>query len=84
MFLYMYVFRALLYGVKQFNLEPSRGVAYLQESGFLESNPESVARFLFRQERLSKKQIGGEWWRQLPRKLEISKKHYSLDYEPGL
>ena len=49
-----------MYGVKQFNLSPRRGVAYLQESGFLESNPESVAKFLFRQERLSKKQIGGE------------------------
>ena len=52
--------RKLLYGVKQFNLEPSRGLKYLQESAFVTTDPESVAKFLFRQERLSKKQIG-EW-----------------------
>jgi len=50
--------RNLLYGVKQFNLQPERGLKYLQENGFIENNPESVAKFLFRQERLSKKQIG--------------------------
>jgi len=50
--------RMLLYGVKQFNLQPERGLKYLQENGFLENNPDSVAKFLFRQERLSKKQIG--------------------------
>ena len=48
----------MLYGVKQFNLHPERGLKYLEENGFLENSPESVARFLFRQERLSKKQIG--------------------------
>lgn len=48
----------LLYGVKQFNLQPDRGLKYLEENGFVENNPESVAKFLFRQERLSKKQIG--------------------------
>ena len=53
-----FTFRMLLYGVKQFNLQPERGLKYLQENGFLENNPESVAQFLFRQERLSKKQIG--------------------------
>jgi len=50
--------RKLLYGVKQFNLEPERGLKYLEESGFVEQTPESIAKFLFRQERLSKKQIG--------------------------
>ena len=55
-----FTFRMLLYGVKQFNLQPERGLKYLQENGFLENNPDSVAKFLFRQERLSKKQIG-EW-----------------------
>lgn len=55
-----FIFRMLLYGVKQFNLQPERGLKYLQENGFLENNPDSVAKFLFRQERLSKKQIG-EW-----------------------
>jgi len=50
--------RNLLYGVKQFNLQPERGLKYLQENGFIENNPESVAKFLFRQERLSKNQIG--------------------------
>jgi len=50
--------RKLLYGIKQFNLEPKKGLKYLEESGFLENTPELVAKFLFRQERLSKKQIG--------------------------
>ena len=54
------LFRMLLYGVKQFNLQPDRGLKYLEENGFLENTPESVAKFLFRQERLSKKQIG-QW-----------------------
>ena len=53
-----FTFRMLLYGVKQFNLQPERGLKYLEENGFVENNPESVAKFLFRQERLSKKQIG--------------------------
>ena len=52
--------RKLLYGVKQFNLEPSRGLKYLEEAGFVTSDPDSVAKFLFRQERLSKRQIGEE------------------------
>jgi len=50
--------RKLWNGVKQFNLDPERGLKYLQEFGFIKSDPESVAKFLFRQERLSKKQIG--------------------------
>jgi len=49
----------LMYGVKQFNLDPKRGLDYLHEAGFLDqTSTESVASFLFRQERLSKKQIG--------------------------
>ena len=51
-------FRKLLNGIKQFNLDPEKGLKYLEGSGFLEKTPESVAKFLFRQERLSKKQIG--------------------------
>ena len=50
--------RLLLHGVKQFNLDPMKGLKLLEERGFLEMTPESVAQFLFRQERLSKKQIG--------------------------
>jgi len=51
--------RKLLYGVKQFNLEPKRGLEYLHDSGFVDcESAESVATFLFRQERLSKKQVG--------------------------
>jgi len=50
--------RKLLNGIKQFNLDPEKGLKYLEGSGFLEKTPESVAKFLFRQERLSKKQIG--------------------------
>ena len=51
-------FRILLHGVKQFNLHPERGLKYLEENGFVENTPQSLAKFLFRQERLSKKQIG--------------------------
>lgn len=50
--------RRLLAGVKQFNLEPERGLQYLEEAGYFSHTPQAVARFLFRQERLSKKQIG--------------------------
>lgn len=51
--------RKLLYGVKQFNLDPKRGLQYLHDSGFVDyESSSSVATFLFRQERLSKKQIG--------------------------
>jgi len=50
--------RKLWNGVKQFNLDPDRGLQYLQEFQFIKSDAESVAKFLFRQERLSKKQIG--------------------------
>merc|ERR1711936_1235207 len=50
--------RKLLHGIKHFNLNVEKGLKYLQDGGFVEDNPESVAQFLFRQERLSKKQIG--------------------------
>ena len=50
--------RRLLTGVKMFNLEPERGLHYLEEAGFFSHTPPAVAKFLFRQERLSKKQIG--------------------------
>jgi hypothetical protein len=58
------VFRRLLTGVKKFNLEPERGLAYLEEEGFFSHTPQAVARFLFRQERLSKKQIGQNYCRR--------------------
>ena len=50
--------RKLLYGIKHFNLNVQKGLKILQEAGFVDETPESVANFLFRQERLSKKQIG--------------------------
>jgi hypothetical protein len=51
--------------VKQFNLDPERGLHYLEEAGFFTHTPQGVARFLFRQERLSKKQIGENQREQL-------------------
>ena len=51
-------YRKLLHGIKHFNLNVEKGLKYLQDGGFVDDNPESVAQFLFRQERLSKKQIG--------------------------
>ena len=50
--------RQLLFGVKQFNLDPKEGLKYLEEKGFLRLNPENIAKFLFEQDRLSKRQIG--------------------------
>jgi hypothetical protein len=51
--------KKLLLGVKQFNLDPKKGLDFLDKAGFLDSaNPEEVANFLFREGRLSKKQIG--------------------------
>ena len=48
----------LLHGIKQFNLDPSKGLQILEEKGFVKIEEESLASFLLNQERLSKKQIG--------------------------
>ena len=48
----------LLHGIKQFNLDPDRGLEILVERGYVEMTAESLASFLLNQERLSKKQIG--------------------------
>ena len=41
--------KKLLYGIKQFNLEPRRGIKFLMEADFLDSkSAKSVAQFLFR------------------------------------
>ena len=48
----------LLHGIKQFNLDPSKGLEILEERGFVKIEEESLASFLLNQERLSKKQIG--------------------------
>ena len=57
--IYLFLFfRKLLDGVKQFNLDPKAGLEYLVNAGFVQHTPKDVAMFLFRQERLSKKQIG--------------------------
>ena len=37
-------FRILLHGVKQFNLHPERGLKYLEENGFVEPTPQSLAK----------------------------------------
>ena len=50
----------LLHGIKQFNLDPDRGLEILVERGYVEMTPESLATFLLNQERLSKKQIGNK------------------------
>jgi Sec7-like guanine-nucleotide exchange factor len=49
----------LMHGVKQFNLDPKKGLESLSKGGFLNTeSPKEVALFLFREGRLSKKQIG--------------------------
>ena len=50
--------RKLYHATKQFNLNVEKGLKILLEGGIVDETPESVAKFLFRQERLSKKQIG--------------------------
>jgi len=51
--------KKLLYGVKQFNLDAKNGLEYLSKSGILnKTSAKEVALFLFREGRLSKKQIG--------------------------
>jgi len=51
--------KKLLHGVKQFNLDPKRGLDYLTKGEFLNKDSASeVALFLYREGRLSKKQIG--------------------------
>ena len=47
-----------MYGVKQFNLDPGKGLKYLQEKALLQPTPDCIAQFLFSQDRLSKKAIG--------------------------
>ena len=42
--------KKLLYGIKQFNLEPKRGLEVLENSAFLPpKDPKAVAQFLFRE-----------------------------------
>ena len=56
----------LLHGIKQFNLDPTRGLNLLVTGGFVKMEAESLAEFLFNQERLSKKQIGRSMWAVSP------------------
>ena len=48
----------LFQAIKRFNLDGEKGLKLLEERDFIKMTPESVAAFLFHQERLSKKQIG--------------------------
>lgn len=48
----------LLHGIKQFNLDPQRGIEILLQRDYIKMESESIATFLLNQERLSKKQIG--------------------------
>ena len=50
--------KKLLHGIKQFNLDPAKGLEILEEKGYIKMEPQSLASFLLNQERLSKKQIG--------------------------
>jgi len=50
--------KQLLTGMKQFNLNPKVGLKYLEDKSIIKMTAESVALFLFDQNRLSKKQIG--------------------------
>ena len=50
--------KKLLHGIKQFNLDPAKGLQILEERGYIKMEPQTLAAFLLNQERLSKKQIG--------------------------
>jgi len=51
--------KKLLHGVKQFNLDAKTGLEYLSKGGILtQTSAKEVALFLYREGRLSKKQIG--------------------------
>ena len=50
--------KKLLHGIKQFNLDPAKGLEILEERGYIKMEPQPLASFLLNQERLSKKQIG--------------------------
>lgn len=55
--------KKLLDGIKKFNLDPKKGLDYLVQASVLESpdldtSAKATAQFLFREGRLSKKQIG--------------------------
>ena len=58
--------RKLYHAIKHFNLNVEKGLKILKDGGFVDDTPESVAKFLFRQERLSKKQIGKFKLQQTP------------------
>ncbi|KAH8809148.1 hypothetical protein F5884DRAFT_395650 [Xylogone sp. PMI_703] len=50
---------ALTNAIRQFNFKPKRGIDLLLSGGFIEHDtPEDIARFLLREERLDKAQIG--------------------------
>ena len=61
----------LLHGIKQFNLDPTRGLNLLVTGGFVKMEAVSLAEFLFNQERLSKKQIGRPMWAVSPPLINI-------------
>jgi brefeldin A-inhibited guanine nucleotide-exchange protein len=45
-------------GITKFNESPSKGIALLQEGGFIENNEESICQFLRKTPELDKKAIG--------------------------
>lgn len=53
-----YLSKQLNIGKKRFNMDPKKGIEYLIEHDILESNPESIAKFLFDGEGLNKTAIG--------------------------
>ncbi|KAH7376739.1 transport protein sec71 [Plectosphaerella cucumerina] len=63
---------ALDNAVRQFNFKPKRGVALLIKEGFIASDgPEDIARFLLKDERLDKAQIGEYLGEGEPKNIEI-------------
>ncbi|KAI1340380.1 guanine nucleotide exchange factor for ADP ribosylation factor [Xylariaceae sp. FL0016] len=63
---------ALANGVRQFNFKPKRGIKFLLQSGFIQSeSPEDIARFLLSEKSLDKAQIGEYLGEGEPKNIEI-------------
>ena len=50
--------KQLSIGRKKFNMDPKKGIEYLQEHGLLQATPEDVAAYLYKGEGLNKTAIG--------------------------
>ncbi|CAN9505976.1 unnamed protein product [Ophioblennius macclurei] len=70
--------RKFLRGKKKFNMDPKKGIQYLVENELLEWRAQSVAEFLYKEERLNKIAIGNFLGESEEMHLEVLKAFVSL------